>query len=57
MDPKVSAAAEVTAECNSAAAEHTEEPQSAELLAQDTGFSIQTELKVIRNEIMDYTYI
>ena len=57
MDPKVSAAAEVTAECNSAAAEHTEEPQLAELLTQETGLSTQIELKVIRSEIMDYTYM
>ena len=34
MDSKVSAAAEVTAGCNSAAAEHTEEPQLAELVNQ-----------------------
>ena len=56
MDSKVSAAAEVTAGCNSAAAEHTEEPQLAELLTQETGLSTLIELKVIRSEIMDYTY-
>ena len=40
----------------SAAAEHTEEPQLLEVLTQETGLSTQIELKVIRSEVMDYTY-
>ena len=45
MDPK-----------ESAAAEHTDEPQLLEVLTQATGLSTQIELKVIRSEIMDYAY-
>ena len=39
-----------------AATEHAEEPQLAELLNQEAGLSSGIELKVIRNEIIDYTY-
>jgi hypothetical protein len=39
-----------------AATEHAEEPQLAELLNQEPGLSSGIELKVIRNEIIDYTY-
>ena len=38
------------------ATEHAEEPQLAELLNQEAGLSSGIELKVIRNEIIDYTY-
>jgi hypothetical protein len=41
---------------DSAATEHTEEPQLAELVHQEAGLSSEIELKVIRNEIIDYTY-
>ena len=37
-------------------AEITEEPQLAELLNQEAGLSTEIELKVIRNQIVDYTY-
>ncbi len=40
----------------SAATEHTEEPQLAELVNQEAGLSSEIELKVIRNEIVEYTY-
>ena len=39
-----------------AATEHAEEPQLAELTNQEAGLSSGIELKVIRNEIIDYTY-
>ncbi len=39
-----------------AATEHTEEPQLAELLSQEAGLTSDIELKVIRNQIIDYTY-
>jgi hypothetical protein len=41
---------------SSVATEHTEEPQLAELVNQDAGLSCEIDLKVIRNEIMEYTY-
>ena len=44
------------AEVTSAAAEHTEEPQLAELLTQEAGSSTEIELKVIRNDIVHYKY-
>ena len=44
------------ADATAAATEHTEEPQLAELVNQDTGLSSEIELKVIRHEILDYTY-
>ena len=37
-------------------ADITEEPQLAELLNQEAGLSTEIELKVIRNQIVDYTY-
>ena len=39
-----------------AAAEITEEPQLAELLNQEASLSTEIEPKVIRNQIVDYTY-
>ena len=48
--------AEVTTGSASAAAEHTEEPQLAELLTQEAGSSTEIELKVIRNDIVHYKY-
>ena len=41
---------------NSAVTEHTEEPQLRELLNPEAGMSTEIELKVVRNEILDYTY-
>ena len=55
VDPQKSAATELTAGSDTAATEHTEEPQFAELLNQEASLSTVIELKVIRNEIMDYT--
>ena len=40
---------------NSTAAEHTEEAQLAELVNQEAGKTSEIELKVIRNELIDYT--
>ena len=45
-----------TTGCGSAATEHTEEPQLAELVNQEAGLTSEIELKVIRNEIMEYTF-
>ena len=39
-----------------AATENTEEPQLAELVNQEAGLSSEIELKVIRRDILDYTY-
>ena len=39
-----------------AATEHTEEPQLAELLSQEAGMASEIELKVIRNQIIEYSY-
>ena len=39
-----------------AATEHTEEPQLAELVNQEAALSSEIELKVIRHEVLDYTY-
>ena len=36
--------------------EHTEETQLAELLTQEAGLTSEIELKVIRNDLIDYTY-
>ena len=44
------------AEGGSAATQHTEEPQLAELVTPEAGMSTEIDLKVIRNEVMDYTY-
>ena len=41
---------------HSAATEHTEEPQLAELVTQEAGLSTEIELKVIRNDIVHYKY-
>jgi hypothetical protein len=41
---------------NSTATEHAEETQLAELLSQEAGLTSEIELKVIRNELIDYTY-
>ena len=49
--------AEVTTGSASAAAEHTEEPQLAELVTQEAGLSTEIELKVIRNDLVHYSYI
>ena len=49
-------AATATTGSGSAATEHTEEPQLAELVNEEAGFSCEIELKVIRNEIVEYTY-
>ena len=38
------------------ATEHTQEPQLAELLSQEAGLTSDIELKVIRNEIIQYSY-
>ena len=40
----------------SVATEHTEGPQLAELVNQEAGLSTEIELKVIRNDLIDYTY-
>ena len=56
MAQKEGAAAKPATGNDSAATEHTEEPQLAELLNQEAGLSSEIELKVIRNEIIDYTY-
>ena len=49
--------AELTTGSASAATEHTEEPQLAELVTQEAGLSIEIELKVIRNDLVHYKYI
>ena len=49
--------AELTTGSASAAAEHTEEPQLAELVTQEAGLSTEIELKVIRNDLVHYKYI
>ena len=48
--------AELTTGSASAATEHTEEPQLAELVTQEAGLSTEIELKVIRNDLVRYTY-
>jgi hypothetical protein len=50
------AATEPTTGSDSAATEHTEEPQLAELVNQEAGSSTEIELKVIRNVLEHYTY-
>ena len=49
--------AELTTDSASAATEHTEEPQLAELVTQEAGLSTEIELKVIRNDLVHYKYI
>ena len=56
MDSTDNVATEVTAGSDNATTELTEEPQMKELLTQETGLSIEIEVKVIRCEIMDYSY-
>ena len=56
MAQKDGAATEPTTGNNTAATEHSEEAQLAELVSQEAGLSSEIELKVIRNEIIDYTY-
>ena len=41
---------------HSAATEHTEEPQLAEIVNQEAGSSTAIELKVVRNDLVQYTY-
>ena len=42
---------------STAAAEHTEEQQLAELLNQEAGLTSEIELQVIRNQLIDYSYV
>ena len=53
VESKKSAATELTGGSDSAATEHAEEPQLAELVNQEAGLSTEIELKVARNEIME----
>ena len=55
-DKEQSVATELTAGSDSAATERTEEPQLAELVNQEAGLATEIELKVIRNDLVDYTY-
>lgn len=55
-DTKKNSATELTGDSNSAATEHTEEPQLAELVNQEAGSSTEIELKVIRNVLVHHTY-
>ena len=55
-DNQNSVGTELTAGSDSAATEHTEEPQLAELVNQEAGSATEIELKVIRNALVDYTY-
>ena len=48
--------AELTTGSASAATEHTEEPQLAELVTQEAGLSTEIELKVIRSDLVQYKY-
>ena len=50
------AAAGVADGNSSVATEHTEEPQLAEIVNQEAGSSTAIELKVIRNDLVPYTY-
>ena len=56
VESKKSAATELTGGSDSAATEHAEEPQLAELVNQEACLSTEIDLKVTRNEIMEYTY-
>ena len=53
---KKRAVTELTAGSDSLATEQTEVPQLAELVNQEAGLSSEIELKVIRNEIVEYSY-
>ena len=48
--------AELTTGSANDGTEHTEEPQLRELLTQEAGLSTEIELKVIRNDLVHYTY-
>ena len=52
----MAAEAEPSAGSASAATEHTEEPQLAEVVTQEAGLSTEIELKVIRNDLVHYKY-
>ena len=56
VDSRKRAAAELTAGSDSAATEYTEVPQLAELVNQEAGSSTEIELKVIRNDLLEYMY-
>ena len=56
MDDQEGSITELTTGSDSAATEHTEEPQLAELVNQEAGLATEIELKVIRNDLVDYTY-
>ena len=51
---KRGAVTELAVESDGAATEHTEVPQLAELVNQEAGLSTEIELKVIRNDLIDY---
>ena len=51
-DTKTSAATELADGNSSAATEHTEEPQLAEIVNQEAGSSTAIELKVVRNDLV-----
>ena len=53
---KTGAATELATGSDSAATEHTEALQLAELVNQEAGSAAEIELKVIRNQFVDYTY-
>ena len=50
------AATELSGGSDRDATEHTLVPQLAELVNPEAGSSIEIELKVIRNDLLDYTY-
>ena len=52
---KRGAATELAGESDGAATEHTEVPQLADLVNQEAGLSTEIELRVIRNDVIDYT--
>ena len=56
QNSKRGAATELAGKSDDAATEHTEVPQLAELVNQEAGLSTEIELKVIRNDLIDYTY-
>ena len=52
----MAAEAEPSTGSASAATEHTEEPQLAEIVNQEAISSTAIELKVVRNDLVHYTY-
>ena len=52
----MAAEAELTSGSASTATEQTEEPQLAELVTQEAGLSTEIELKVVSNDLVQYTY-